>query len=114
MTSTAALFRSVKYIRPLALSTPAMSKEKLLVDVIFGTAMSAFTLTPLELPCVELLLPPQLPPKVIAAINSTPRICSVLMVFLLEPEMDGTGCYALLLEERCGNSMPQHLRYQSF
>src|SRR5262249_40284334 len=78
MTSTAALFRSVKYIRPFALSTPLMSKEKLLVDVMFGTAMSATTLTPLLLFELELL---QLFPSVIAAIRITPRIRRVVMFF---------------------------------
>src|SRR5215470_14282222 len=78
MTSTAALFRSVKYIRPLALSTPLMSKEKLLVDVMFGTAMRATTLTPLLLFELELL---QLLPSVIAAIRITPRMRNVVMFF---------------------------------
>jgi len=55
-----------------------MSKEKLLVDVIFGTAMRDTTLTPLLLFELELL---QLFPSVIAAIRITPRMRNVVMFF---------------------------------
>src|SRR5215831_5444949 len=111
MTSTAALFRSVKYMRPLALSTPAMSKEKLLVEVMFGTAMSAFALTTLEL-LLE-LLPPQLLPSVIAAINMTARIRNVIMVSSLRPKWMEPVVTLFCLRSDADNSMLQHLRYQS-
>jgi len=99
-------------MRPLALSTPAMSKEKLLVEVMFGTAMSAFALTTLEL-LLE-LLPPQLLPSVIAAINMTARIRNVIMVSSLRPKWMEPVVTLFCLRSDADNSMPQHLRYQSF
>src|SRR6184192_2187014 len=51
MTSTDLLFRSVKYMRPLTLSMPLMSKEKLVPDVTFGTDMIALNSGGRALPC---------------------------------------------------------------
>src|SRR6202171_828410 len=57
ITSTDLLFRSVKYIRPLALSMSLMSKEKFVPALTFGTAISALG------PAFKLLPPPPPPPQ---------------------------------------------------
>src|SRR6202140_2243524 len=80
MTSTDLLFRSVKYIRPLALSTSLMSKEKFVPVLTFGTAIRAlgfpFKLVPLPPP------PPQPPSNRVEAI-ATPTIKRLIMSVLL-------------------------------
>src|ERR1700694_3776635 len=56
ITSTDLLFRSVKYIRPLTLSTSPRSKEKFVPALTFGTAIRALG------PPFKLLPPPPPPP----------------------------------------------------
>src|ERR1700682_407436 len=79
ITSTDLLFRSVKYIRPLALSTSLMSKEKFVPALTFGTAIRAlgppFKLLPPPPP------PPQPPSNRVAAI-ATPTIKRLIISVL--------------------------------
>src|ERR1700694_1800237 len=57
ITSTDLLFRSVKYIRPLTLSTSPRSKEKFVPDPTLGTWIRALG------PAFKLLPPPPPPPQ---------------------------------------------------
>src|SRR6266851_7670387 len=80
ITSTDLLFRSVKYIRPLALSTSLMSKEKLVPETTLGTLINAsgpvFKLLPPPPP------PPQ-PPSIRVAAIAAPTIERLFMLVLL-------------------------------
>src|SRR5260221_12845861 len=87
MTSTDLLFRSVKYIRPRALSTALMSNEKLVPAVTLFTGISA--LSP-----VELLppLPPPQPARISETIVAAPTVQSLFMSFLLFCDLRLDGC----------------------
>src|SRR5437660_8128852 len=78
MTSTDLLFRSVKYIRPLALSTSLMSKEKFVPALTFGTAIRALSTQFKLLPP-----PPPQPPSNRVAATATPTIKRLIMSVLL-------------------------------
>src|SRR5438105_11916723 len=80
MTSTDLLFRSVKYIRPLALSTSLMSKEKFVPALTFGTAIRALS-TPIKL--LPPPPPPSQPPSNRVAATATPTIKRLIMSVLL-------------------------------
>src|SRR6266705_1090282 len=67
MTSTDLLFRSVKYMRPLAPSTALMSKEKFVPAPTPGTGMI------FSKPGVELVPPPPQPPSITLARSAKPR-----------------------------------------
>src|SRR5215469_11139160 len=71
MTSTDLLFRSVKNINPLPLSTSLMSNEKLLWGVMFVTGMDALVLTSAVLGL--LLPPPQATSRTLASAHA-PRV----------------------------------------
>src|SRR5438477_9439489 len=78
ITSTDLLFRSVKYIRPLALSTSLMSKEKFVPALTFGTAIRALSTQFKLLPP-----PPPQPPSNRVAATATPTIKRLIMSVLL-------------------------------
>src|SRR5437879_2557784 len=97
ITSTDLLFRSVKYIRPLALSTSLMSKEKSVPALTFGTAIRNLG------PPFKLLPPPppplQPPTKRVAA-TATPTIKRLIMSVLLNVDIS-YGCIRSRIDRAC-------------